>query len=208
MQFQQWSIILGVNLFKTNQEVGFDFSWVRRLEPLNSSDLRFSWRFTWVSTLVRVFSQKWAHRFLAILVSIQKDFTCSSVTIFSLSFVQICLYPDFFVFKIAYDQTVARSKPKFVRSNFEILCVHVQTIVRSKPLMFKPSSGQNNLCIDFRAVKKFCVFIVRSKVSMSSLSCVYVQTSCQLCIVFDACLDILFRVMVAMNCPSSCYILD
>ena len=34
-------------------------------------------------------------------------------------------------FKITYDQTFVRSKPKLVRSNFENLCVHVQTIVRS-----------------------------------------------------------------------------
>ena len=109
LQFQQWSIILGVNLFKTNQEVGFDFSCVRRLEQLNSSDLRFSWRFTWVSTLVRVFSQKWAHQFLAILVSIQKAFLRSSVTIFSLSFVQICICSDFRAFKVAHVQTIVRS---------------------------------------------------------------------------------------------------
>ena len=38
-------------------------------------------------------------------------------------------------FKRPYDQTFVRSKPKFVRSKFENLCVDVQIIVRSKTPM-------------------------------------------------------------------------
>ena len=86
---------------------------------------------------------------------------------------QNCLCPDFRAFK-----------GKFVRSKIDNLCVHVQTIVRSKDLMSRFSCVQNCLCPDFRAFKgKFvrskidnlCVHvqtIVRSKGLMSRLSCV------------------------------------
>ena len=83
---------------------------------------------------------------------------------------QNSLCHDFRAFKIIYDQTFVRSKPKIVRSNFEHLCVHAQTIVRSK-----------QLCPDFRAVKNFCAFFVRSIVRMSRFSCVYFQTYRQFC---------------------------
>ena len=45
-----------------------------------------------------------------------------------------CLCPDFRAFKIAYVQTFVRSLGNFERSKIDYLCVHVQTIVRSKDL--------------------------------------------------------------------------
>ena len=75
-----------------------------------------------------------------------------------LSCVQKALCPDFRAFKNASVQTFVRSKKKFVRSKINNLCVHVQTIVRSK--------GLN--------VQTF----VRSKMPMSRLSCVPKENSC------------------------------
>ena len=85
---------------------------------------------------------------------------------------------------MAYVQTFVRSKGKFVRSKTDNLCVHVQTIVRSKNFMSRLSCGQNWLCPDFRAFSKgnfvrskfdnLCVHvqtILRSKLPMSRLSC-------------------------------------
>ena len=101
-----------------------------------------------------------------------------------LSCVQKPLCPDFRAFKNAYVQTFVRSKKKFVRSKIDKLCVHVQTIVRSKTLMSRLSCVQKCLCPDFRAFQKtfvrskidnLCVHvqtIVRSKGLMSRLSCV------------------------------------
>ena len=57
------------------------------------------------------------------------------------------LCPDFCAFKITYDQIFERSKPKFVHSNFDNLCVHVQTIVRSKTHVSRFLSGQKLLCV-------------------------------------------------------------
>ena len=70
------------------------------------------------------------------------------------SCVQKSSCPDFRAFKIAYVQTFVRSKRKFVRSKINNLCVHVQTIVRSKVLMSRLSCVQNCLCPDFRAFQK------------------------------------------------------
>ena len=70
------------------------------------------------------------------------------------SCVQKSSCPDFRAFKIAYVQTFVRSKRKFVRSKFNNLCVHVQTIVRSKGLMSRLSCVQKCLCPDFRAFQK------------------------------------------------------
>ena len=63
---------------------------------------------------------------------------------------------DFRAFKILYDQTLVRSKLKFVRS-----------FVRSKTPMSRLSCVQTCLCPDFRAFKIFRAFIVRSKLPMS-----------------------------------------
>ena len=110
-----------------------------------------------------------------------------------LSCVQKSSCPDFRAFKIAYVQTFVRSKTKFVRSKINNLCVHVQTIVRSKGLMSRLSCVQKCLCPDFLAfqrkfvrskINNLCVHfqtIVRSKGFMYRLSCVqntYVQTFC------------------------------
>ena len=74
----------------------------------------------------------------------------------------------------AYVQTFVRSKEKFVRSKIDNLCVHVQTIVRSKYLMSRLSCVQNYLCPDYRAFKiAYVQTIVRSKLHMSRLSCVH-----------------------------------
>ena len=71
-----------------------------------------------------------------------------------LSCVQKSSCPDFRAFKIAYVQTFVRSKRKFVRSKINNLCVHVQTIVRSKGLMSRLSCVQKCLCPDFLAFQK------------------------------------------------------
>ena len=62
------------------------------------------------------------------------------------------LYPDFRAFKFPHDQTFVRSKPKFVRSNFENFGIPLQTIVRSKTPMSRLSCGQKFLCV-LRAFK-------------------------------------------------------
>ena len=89
------------------------------------------------------------------------------------SCVQNSLCPDFRAFKILYDQTLVRSKLKFVRS-----------FVRSKTPMSRLSCVQNLIWPDFSAFQiKFraliCAFkntyvqtFVRSNVLMSRLSCV------------------------------------
>ena len=91
-----------------------------------------------------------------------------------LSYVQRALCPDFRAFKKAYVQTFVRSKGKFVRSKIDNLCVHVQTIVRSKTPTSRPFVGSkgkfvrckiDNLCIHIKT-------IVRSKNLMSRLWCV------------------------------------
>ena len=62
--------------------------------------------------------------------------------------------PDFCTFKNAYIQTFVRSKGKLVRSKIDNLCVHVQTIVRSKDLMSRLLCIQNWLCPNFRAFER------------------------------------------------------
>ena len=69
-----------------------------------------------------------------------------------LSCVQKALCPDFRAFKNAYVQTFLRSKRKFVRSKIYNMCVHFQTIVRSKGFMYRLSCVQNTY------VQTFCVF--------------------------------------------------
>ena len=90
------------------------------------------------------------------------------------SCVQKSSCPDFRAFKITYVQTFVRSKVKFVRSKIDNLCVHVQTIVRSKGLMSRLSCVRKCLCPDLLWVPKenscapkliICAF-------MSRLSCV------------------------------------
>ena len=58
------------------------------------------------------------------------------------SCVQNSLCPDFRAFKILYDQTLVRSKLKFVRS-----------FVRSKTPMSRLSCVQKHSCPDFRVIK-------------------------------------------------------
>ena len=72
----------------------------------------------------------------------------------SSSCVQKSSCPDFRAFKIAYVQTFVRSKGKLVRSKNDNLCVHVQTIERSKGLMSRLSCVQKCLCPDFLCVQK------------------------------------------------------
>ena len=98
----------------------------------------------------------------------QKLIICAFMS--RLSCVQKALCPDFRAFKIAYVQTFVRSKGEFVCSKIDYLCVHVQTIVRSKGLMSRLSCVQKCLCPDFvRSKRKF----VRSKIDNL---CVHVQT--------------------------------
>ena len=98
-----------------------------------------------------------------------------------LSCVQKTLCPDFRAFKIAYVQTFVRSKGKFVRSKIDILCVHVQTIVRSKDLMSRLSCvPKENSCAPNVQT------IVRSKLPMSRLSCVPKEISCAPKLIFCA----------------------
>ena len=65
--------------------------------------------------------------------------------------VQNSLCPDFRAFKILHDQTLVPSQPKFLCSNFEQFCAHVQTIVRSETPMFRLSCVQKCVCPQFRA---------------------------------------------------------
>ena len=65
-----------------------------------------------------------------------KTFLCSLC-------VQKHLCPDRRAFKIVYDQTFVCSHANFVRSKFEKLSIHVQTIVRSKTPKSKFSCVQN-----------------------------------------------------------------
>ena len=83
--------------------------------------------------------------------------------------------PDFRLFKIAYIQTVMRSKRKFVRSQIDNLCVHVQTIVRSKYPMSRRLS---------------CV----QKKPVSRVSCVPNQNSCGLKLIICTFISRLSRV--------------
>ena len=100
-----------------------------------------------------------------------------------LSCVQNCLCPDYRAFKIAYVQTIVRSKLHMSRLSCVQNCLcpdyrafkiaYVQTIVRSKLHMSRLSCVQNCLCPDYRAFKiAYVQTIVRSKLHMSRLSCV------------------------------------
>ena len=110
------------------------------------------------------------------------------------SCVQNSLCPDFRAFKILYDQTLVRSKLKFVRSFVRsktpmsrLSCVQTclcpdfcafkilydQNLVRSK---WKIVRSFVRSCPDYRAFKNIYVqTFVRSKMRMSRLSCVHVQ---------------------------------
>ena len=107
-----------------------------------------------------------------------------------------CLCPDFRAFKILYDQTLVRSKLKFVRSflrsktpMFRLSCVQTclcpdfrafkilydQTLVRSK---WKIVRSFVRSCPDYRAFKNTHVqTFLRSKMRMSRLSCVHVKVT-------------------------------
>ena len=93
---------------------------------------------------------------------VPKEKLCAPKLIFCafmsrLSCVRMTLYPDFRAFKTAYVQTFVRSKGELVRSKTDNLCVHVQTIVRSKDLMSRNSCVQNCLCPNFGAFqRKIC----------------------------------------------------
>ena len=82
----------------------------------------------------------------------QKMIICAFMS--RISSVQKALCPDFLAYKNAYVQTFVRSKRKFVRSKIDNLCIHVQTIVRSKGLMSRLSCVQKCLCPDFLSVQK------------------------------------------------------
>ena len=102
----------------------------------------------------------------------QKLIICAFMS--RLSCVQKALCPDFRAFKNAYVQTFVRSKRKFVRSKIDNLCVHVQTIVRSKGLMSRISCVQKGLGPDFLWVPKenSCAPKLIIRAFMSRLSCV------------------------------------
>ena len=99
------------------------------------------------------------------------------------SCVQKSSCPDFRAFKIAYVQTIVRSKLHMSRLSCVQNCicpdyrafkiVYVQTIVRSKLHMSRLSCVQNCICPDYRAFKiAYVQTFVRSKLYMSRLSCV------------------------------------
>ena len=67
-------------------------------------------------------------------------FVCSKV---------LCL--ELRVFKITNDQTLVGSKPKFMRTEFENLFVHFQTILLSKTTMARLSCVQKCVYPNFRA---------------------------------------------------------
>ena len=75
------------------------------------------------------------------------------------SCVQKSSCPDFRAFKIAYVQTLVRSKGKFVRSKIDNLCVHVQAIVRSRDLLFRLSCVPNQKLPAAKLI--FCAFVSR-----------------------------------------------
>ena len=78
-----------------------------------------------------------------------------------LSCVQNCICPDYRAFKIAYVQTIVRSKLHMSRLSCVQNCIcpdyrafkiaYVQTIVRSKLHMSRLSCVQNCICPDYRA---------------------------------------------------------
>ena len=71
-------------------------------------------------------------------------------------------------------QTFVLSKRKFVRSKIDNLCVHVQTIVRSKGLMSRLSCVQKCLYPDLSCLPKenSCAPKLINRAFMSRLSCV------------------------------------
>ena len=117
----------------------------------------------------------------------------------SSSCVQKTLCLDFRTFKITYDQTFVRSKPKFVRSISENLWVRAQTIVRSRTPMSRLSFGQKYLCV-LRAFKG--VYVQTFVRSCPDLLPVY---SYKLYITFLYCINFKYRsfwLMFVMKCPA------
>ena len=86
---------------------------------------------------------------------------CFRAFMIRLSCVQNGLCPDYRAFKVAYVQTIVRSKLPMIRLSCVPSCIcpdyrafkiaYVQTIVRSKLHMSRLSCVQNCLCPDYRA---------------------------------------------------------
>ena len=86
---------------------------------------------------------------------------CFRAFMIRLSCVQNGLCPDYRAFKVAYVQTIVRSKLPMIRLSCVPSCIcpdyrafkiaYVQTIVRSKLHMSRLSCVQNCICPDYRA---------------------------------------------------------
>ena len=98
---------------------------------------------------------------------------CFRAFMIRLSCVQNGLCPDYRAFKVAYVQTIVRSKLPMIRLSCVPSCIcpdyrafkiaYVQTIVRSKLHMPRLSCVQNCICPDYRAFKiAYVQTIVRS----------------------------------------------
>ena len=98
---------------------------------------------------------------------------CFRAFMIRLSCVQNGLFPDYRAFKVAYVQTIVRSKLPMIRLSCVPSCIcpdyrafkiaYVQTIVRSKLHMSRLSCVQNCICPDYRAFKiAYVQTIVRS----------------------------------------------
>ena len=98
---------------------------------------------------------------------------CFRAFMIRLSCVQNGLCPDYRAFKVAYAQTIVRSKLPMIRLSCIPSCIcpdyrafkiaYVQTIVRSKLHMSRLSCVQNCICPDYRAFKiAYVQTIVRS----------------------------------------------
>ena len=98
---------------------------------------------------------------------------CFRAFMIRLSCVQKGLCPDYRAFKVAYVQTIVRSKLPMIRLSCVPSCIcpdyrafkiaYVQTIVRSKLHMSRLSCVQNCICPDYRAFKiAYVQTIVRS----------------------------------------------
>ena len=98
---------------------------------------------------------------------------CFRAFMIRLSCVQNGLCPDYRAFKVAYVQTIVRSKLPMIRLSCVPSCIcpdyrafkiaYVQTLVRSKLHMSRLSCVQNCICPDYRAFKiAYVQTIVRS----------------------------------------------
>ena len=98
-----------------------------------------------------------------------QTFVHSEIFVLS-SCVQKTLCPDFCRFKI----TFLRSRPKNVRSNIEIFCVHVQNFVGSKTLMSRLLYRHRFLCswcVQKCVCPEFHAFMSRLIASFIKISC-------------------------------------